>query len=242
VKERQKIPSYFLALSLLTGSCASAEASKVPDNGDRSDFPKGLWRYTGGPHPESKNQLILSAIDIAPEVIINCPLPESMKGESNIGFSAFRGGTVHSIEPGNGITRVKDKDGVIWEYLHIKPRTNLKVRMQIEFGRGLGTLACLFPPGGEIIGGLHVHVSLFLEGKDGKLIPIPIDKRKIGKWTVYKGETEYNGTLMAPGEPVRIADARVCIPSRQNLVPCGRNEKGEIIRNDIPNPFVDIAR
>lgn len=243
MKERFRAPSYLLALGLVTSSCSSAEPPrKLFDDGHRSDFPKGLWRYTGGPHAESKNQIVLNAVDIGPNIVLNCPLPEAMRGESNIGFFAFKAGKIHSIESENGIIRVEDKDGVIWEYLHVKPWPNFKVGMKIEFGRGLGTLACLFPEGGEIKEGLHAHVSLFLKGKDGKLIPVPINGRKIGDWTVHEGETPSNGTLTRNGWEIRIADKRICIPQPQNPIPCGRDDKGRIIRNDLPNPFVEYVR
>lgn len=232
MKERFRIPSYVLALSLASSACSDAQAIRKPiDYSGRSDFPKGLWRYTSGPHDDPGKDEVRYAIDIAPSQAINCPLPPGK--EPNVRFSAIRGGEIILTNQQTGMIRIKDKDGIIWEYLHIRPDQVLKPGTKISFGVQMGTLDCINTTG------IHAHVGTYLQGKDGKLIKAPINNRKIGDWTVHSGETPYNGTLTQEGWEIRTADARVCIPETRKPEPCGRDEKGRIIRNDIPNPYVE---
>lgn len=238
MKEKFRAPSYLLALSLVASSCSPAEGIKKPkDYSDSSDFPKGTWRYTSGPHDDPGKDEVRYAIDIAPNEVLNCPLPKARE----IGFSAIKAGKIHSIESQFGIIRIKDKDGIIWEYQHIKVWDNLKAGKDIEFGSPIGTLGCIAPPGGEITG-LHAHIGTYLEGKEGKLIKTSINNRQIGNWTIHSGDTPYNGTLTNKREEIRTADTRDCIPKTQRPIPCGRDEKGRIIRNDIINPYVEYVR
>lgn len=149
---------------------------------------------------------------------------------------------LHSIVREYGIVRIKDRDGVIWEYDHLIAFKDMEVGQSIKASGLIGSIECIYPPGGDIRGGLHVHIGRFLEGRDKRLIPIPIDKFQIGGWTIRKDEKPYNGTLIKKGEEIRIADARVCFPQDNNPVPCGLDQEGRIIRNDIQNPFWDFVR
>lgn len=249
MKERfsKRASSIILTLALIPTSCSPVEAAKTTNtDGNRTEFPSGLWRYTSGPHNYSgRKDEPRFAIDIAPEKVIACPAPAN---SPRIGFSTIRAGTVYSIgseDPNDknyGIVRVKDRDGIIWSYGHLEPNHYLKVGEKIPLDYPIGTFSCRYPrvPGGGITG-FNVDVSRSVEKRDGTLEYIPMKGTKISGFTVNDGEDNYNGTLTKPGEPTITADQRICIPTKQAPVPCGKDSRGNIITNAISRPIVKFT-
>lgn len=93
MKERFRVPSYLLALSLIANACSPAPAEaekKTTDHSQSSDFPKGFWRYTSGPHDDPGKDEVRYAIDIAPDKVIACPIPGGRS--SYLVFGAIKGG------------------------------------------------------------------------------------------------------------------------------------------------------
>lgn len=211
--------------------------SESPKPKEISGFLPGyIWRFNAGPHDDpdvAESEKIWYAVDIGIPEIVN-PGQETKSG-IKYPFGAVRAGKVHSLDSEAGLIHIKDEDGLIWRYEHLDLNPKLAVGQDVPLYGKLGIVSFRSAKGGHSTG-LHVHLGILRE-INGELVKQPIDGLKIGEWTIHNGKTEKNGTMTNKKGEIIIADEGLCFPTKQNPVPCGRNEKGEIINNAIKTPI-----
>ena len=142
------------------------------------------WKLTGGPHKNSINSTVWSALDF--------------QGPNRSGVArAARSGVVWRSSTCPNFIRIDHSNGWQTGYYHL---SNEKVSkgQTVSRGQALGDISTKSGCGGSATGP-HVHFSLRKNGVEQK-----IDGHDIGGWTVHNGTAQYNGYMVRVSDGKRI--------------------------------------
>ena len=142
------------------------------------------WKLTGGPHMNSINSTVWSALDF--------------QGPNSSGVvRAAQSGVVWRSSGCLNFIRVDHSDGWQTGYYHLL-NERVSNGQTVSRGQALGDISTASGCGGSA-SGPHVHFSLRRNGVEQK-----IDGHDIGGWTVHNGTAQYNGYMVRVSDGARV--------------------------------------